>query len=76
MMVVLVALESQILLTASDTWEVSPLVPPTGAWPLHECTTEEEFLIRSNVNIIERFKLGRLGFVRALVLMLWEVTGN
>lgn len=63
MMVVLVALESQILLTASDTWQVPPPVPPMGAWPLHECSTEEEFLIRSNANIIERFKLGGLALL-------------
>ncbi|RMC10899.1 hypothetical protein DUI87_12612 [Hirundo rustica rustica] len=72
MTVVLVALGSQVLLTDSDTWEV----PPTGAWPLHECSAEEESLTGSNVNIIERFKLGRLGFVRTVVLMLQEVQAD
>lgn len=72
-MVVLVALESQILLTACDTWEVCHLqCHPREPGP----STEQEFLTRSNVNATERFKLGRLGFVRTVVLMLWEVIGN
>lgn len=66
MMVVLVALENQILLTASGTWEVchhGSLAPP-------RVLTEEEFLIRSNINKTERFKVGSLGFVRTVGLML------